>query len=221
MVLKTRLNNKFSDPENLETLLIDQLQQAPVEDTTSRSTSGRVADPNNVFVQPHAGASARTRIMGNFVLKGCVSQQQAEVKWVGTRLMQASGENTPDIHMASTALRKSIMEVDPGYKQQDRTDSILNPDVYKDPTLPMSIFRTVTIRDPMHCLVMPRIFGADLSNIVEDPALRKSLKKNMGVHIKELSRIAFKDMILGNSDRVFRMDYGFPTPPYLPTLETI
>ena len=216
VVLKTSLNNKFKDLENLETLLIEQLKQAPVQDTTSGSTSEGVVDPNNALVKPHEGESATTRIMGNFVIKGILSQHHAEVEWVGSRLMQASGENTPDVHMASTALRERIIEVDPAYKQPE-TETIKGN---KDSEAPEASTPDIT-DNILPCLVMPRIFGSDLSNIVEDKGLRASLKENMNIHIKDLARIAFKDMILGNSDRIFRMHYGYTTPPYLPTLETI
>ena len=220
VTLNTGLNNHFSDPDNLDSLLLRELQQAPINNDISRSLSGRIVDPNNLFVQPHEGASARTRIMGNFVIKGYDSQEQTEVEWVGTRLMQATGEHTPDIRMASLELRNNIMAVDPEFKQLDTFKTTLNPRML-EPGQPMAITETFPVKDPLHCLVMPRVFGSNMMNIVEEPSLRESLKSNIGTHVRELARIAFKDILLGNSDRVFRMYPGEKTPPYMPTQEEI
>jgi len=66
---------------------------------------------------------------------------------------------------------------------------------------------------------MPRVYGTNILNIIEEPKLVSSFKENMDVHIREMSRIAFKDILLGNSDRVLRMYSDWESPPYLPTVE--
>ena len=220
IVLKPRLNNHFRDPEDIETRLLQQLQQTPVENTASRSLSGQIADPNNTFVQPVEGASGVTRIMGDFVLKGYGDQDQAEIEWVGTRLMQLSGEDTPDMRLASPELRDNVMAIDPVYKQRDIINDLDNPRRL-EPGQPLRLIEHIPVKDPLHCLIMPRVYGTTIVNIIEDPKMSSSLQKNMGAHIREMSRIAFKDILLGNSDRVLRMHSERESPPYLPTFEEV
>jgi hypothetical protein len=220
IVLKPALNNHFSAPETVETRLLQQLQKTPLHNDSSQSLSGEIADPNNTFVQPVDGASGVTRIMGNFVLKGYADQDQAEIEWVGTKLMQLSGEDSPDMLLGSKELRDKVMAVDPDYKQQDVIKHSLNPRRL-EPGQPLYNTEHISVEGPLHCLVMPRVYGTNIFNIIEEPKLVSSFKENMDVHIREMSRIAFKDILLGNSDRVLRMCSDRESPPYLPTFEEV
>ena len=214
--LKSDLNNRFEDPNQIETFLFEELQQTP----TSPALSGHLVDPTNVFVQPHEGASAVTRIMGNFVLKGYRSKSDAEVEYAGNRFMQLSGEASPDMHLGSPELCENIMAVDSDYKKPDIVTNVRNPRML-EVDQPMHLVEWTPVEDPLHCLVMPRLFASNLANILEDASLRTSLKKNIGPHIRELSRIAFKDLLIGNSDRVIRMTSEDESPPYIRTMEAL
>ena len=220
VVIKPALNNHFNNLENIEHRLLEQLSETPVDNDASQTLSGKLADPNNTFVQPIDGASGVTRIMGDFVLKGYADQDQAEIEWVGTKLMQLSGEDTPDMLLGTQELREQVMAVAPDYKQHDIVKNTLNPRRL-EPNQPLYNTEITPVTDPLHCLIMPRVYGTNLVNIVQEPKLVSSFKENIDVHIREMSRKAYKDILLGNSDRILRMHSTQESPPYLPSFEEV
>ena len=214
------LNNHFNPSVNLETTLVNQLQAIP-------GVVLEVPDnPVHVFVTPHEGNSATTRLTGDYVVKGYDDEKQAEVEWLGTKFMQLTGEISPDMHRASSTLRDQIMAADPAFKKADTFKSKPNPaleglSMLDRMGLPMFVTEVIPATSPQHCLVMPRLFASNIGNIAENPTMRASFAKNIERHTQEMGRMAFKDILLGNSDRIIRMYPGKDSPPYLPDVEEI
>jgi len=209
-------NNLFKPEVNVEEALVGQLRAIP-------GVELEVPDnPVHVFVTPHEGNSATTRLTGNFVVKGYDDEKQAEVEWLGTQFMQLTGEITPDMHRASLPLREQIMAAEPAFKIADTYKSTKNPaleglSLLDRMGIPMFISEIIVVTDPQHCLVMPRVFGSNIGNIAEDPTMRASFAKNIKRHTEEMARMAFKDLLIGNSDRIIRVYPGLESPPYLPS----
>lgn len=163
-------------------------------------------DPNTTILKTSAGSTGHTykcsisakklarenpAVMLDFILKW-QPEAQCSVELLGTQLFQSHGHKAPNIYYRGSS--KAIEIVDSAKKVNEKLKSQV---------------------DELPLIVMPKIEGGNLGDLIQNGQLKKLPKEDVEHLIEQYGEIAAMDLLIGNDDRFLRFTDD-PDQPFYP-----